>query len=201
LSEEGHTSVNGIHDGATNTDPANIGLIAHVRDATPADGQQTERLTSVEDSAGEVRALDVSLHDEAGEAYGPDNPLPVTFEESEGDEIHEEDTAVDVAKDATDTQDYTVATGRTLLLHQILASGSGKMKIELQIGDGAAGETFTKKSARFNSTAAPNPDIDLKVPIKVVGTVNGTTVRVIRTNRDNQVQDLTSTIIGVERNT
>lgn len=201
LSEEGHTNSNGIYDVSTNTDPSNNALIAHVRSATPGDTQSTERVTSIENVAGDVRALDISLHDEVGEAYSADNPLPVTFEESEGDEKHEEDTAVDVVKDGTDTQDYVVATGRTLLLHQVLGSASGKMKVELQIGDGAAVEVFTKKAVRFNSTAQPNADVDLKVPVKVVGTANGTTVRVIRTNRDNQVQDLSTTIVGVERNT
>jgi len=201
LSEEGHTSVSGIHDGTTNTDPANIAVVGHVRNATPGDTQSTERLTSIEDSAGEVRALDISLHDEDGEAFSANNPLPVTFEESEGDEIHDEDTAVDVAKDATDTHDLVVASGKTLLVHQVLGSASGKMKVELQIGDGAVSEVFTKKAVRFNSTAKPDADIDLKVALKVIGTANGTTVRVIRTNRDNQVQDLSTTIIGVERNT
>ena len=127
-SEQGHASIDGEYDAANNTDPSNIGLIGHTRNATPGDTQQTERLTSIEDSGGTVRALDISMHDENGEAYTPDNPLPVAVEESEGDEKHEEHTAVDVAKDATNTQDYSVADGRTLLLYQILGSASGKMK-------------------------------------------------------------------------
>ena len=35
-SEEGHANVSGLYDVAQNTDPANIGLIAHSRSATPA---------------------------------------------------------------------------------------------------------------------------------------------------------------------
>lgn len=200
-SEQGHVGVDGEYDVSNNTDPSNVGILAHSRNASPADAQQTERLTSVENAAGDARSLDMALHDESGEVYSADNPLPVSIEESEGDEIAEEDTAASIAKDATDDHDYSVADGRTLLLTQILGSASGKMKVELQIGDGAASEVFTKKAVRFNSTSNPNCDITLATPIKVVGTVNTTTVRVIRTNRDNQAQDLSTTVVGLERNT
>ncbi len=201
-SEQGSASVDGIYDVSNNTDPSNVGIIAQQRNASPADTLQTEQLTSIQDSGGTVRALDISLHDEAGEAYDADNPLPVQIEENEGDEIHDYSTGSAVAKDAISNHDYSVANGRTLLLYGVHTSASGKQKVELQIGDGAASEVFATKAVAFNSTANPQSNIKFeRVPIKVVGTSNTTTVRVIRTNKDNQPQDLYSTIIGVERNT
>lgn len=201
-SEQGSASVDGVYDGTNNTDPSQVGLVGMSRNASPADSQQILRLTAITNGVGDVRALDVGIRDESGEPFTQDNPLPVAFSESEGDEIHEFKEATSIAKDATDEHTYSVADGRTLLLYGILASGSGKIKVELQIGDGAASETFTTKAVTFNSTSNPQADIDLqRVPIKVVGTTDTTTVKVIVTNRDNQAQDLHSTIMGVERNT
>jgi hypothetical protein len=200
LSELGHPNTDGIYDGTNNTDPSNSALIGHSRNASAADTQSTERLTSIEDSGGTVRALDISLHDEAGEAYSSTNPMPVAIEENEGAEIHDFDEGVDIASDAVDNHDYSVANGVTLLLYGVRASASGKMKVELQIGDGAASEVFTTKDIEFNSTSNPSAAIDLfRVPIKVTGTVNTTTVRLIRTNLDNQSQSLYSKIIGAEQ--
>lgn len=199
-SELGSASVDGLYDGTNNTDPSNVGLVAMSQDASPADSQQTLRLTAITNGAGDVRALDVALRDEAGEPYSDTNPLPVSLEESEGTEIHDFDVASSIAKDATANHDYVVNSGETLLLYGYEASASGKAKFELQIGDGAASESFTSKMVQFNSTANPNTLGDLfRVPIKIVGTVDGATVRIIKTNRDNQAQDLYSTIIGVLR--
>ena len=100
-SEQGHANVSGLYDVSNNTDPANIGVIAHSRSASPDDTQQTERITSIENSAGDTRALDIALHDESGEAYSFSNPLPVFQTESEGDEIEDYQTSSSIAKDAT----------------------------------------------------------------------------------------------------
>jgi hypothetical protein len=67
--------VDGVYDIINNADPDNVGLIAHSRNASPADAHQTERLTSV--TSGTVKALDVSLHDENGVPYSSSNNLNV----------------------------------------------------------------------------------------------------------------------------
>lgn len=191
-------SIDGVYNVSTNADPDNIGLIAHTRATTPADAQQTLRLTGVNGTADDtVWALDVALHDGDGDAYTESNPLPVSFEESGGVEVHDYDTGAAIVKDATDDHDYSVANGDVFYLRQIWASASGKLKIEVQIGDGGASEIFTTKFVGFNSTADPNISIDFgRDPLKVTGTVNTTTVKIIRTNLDNQAQDVYSTIIG-----
>lgn len=193
LSEEGHTSVSGIHDGATNTDPANIALIGHARDATPGDTQSTERLTSIENGAGDVRALDMSLHDESGEAYSASNPLPVSVGEAEGTEVVDHDESVDLAKDASGNHDYTPAA--ELLLDCVEASGSGKARFELQRETGVATGVFDTIDVKFNSTANPNVTLEGKKRVKVAA---GVILRVVKTNLDNQPQSIYSTVYGVE---
>ena len=196
LSELGAPNGDGDYDATNNTKPASIGLIAHDRNATPDETHQNVRVTGV--TSGTVHAQDVSLHDENGNPYSGTNPMPVTFEQSEGTEIHDFDQAVAIAKDASSNHDYSVADTNVLLLREILCSASGKARFELQIGDGAVSETFTTKAVVFNSTANPNAPIVFTDPIVVTGTANTTTVRVVKTNLDNQAQDLYSTIVGVE---
>lgn len=149
--------------------------------------------------ASDQSKIDVNLFDEAGAAYSPANPLPVSVGASAGTPIHDYKKASAIAKDATDDHDYSVASGNTFSLEGVLISASGKFKAELQIGDGAVSEVFASKVVRFNSTAEPNADIDFfRIPISVLGTANTTTVKLILTNLDNQAQDLYSTFIGKE---
>lgn len=57
--------LDGVYDGGSNTNPDNVGIIAHVRNATPGDAQQTLRLTGAAASSDNVDpantlALDVN---------------------------------------------------------------------------------------------------------------------------------------------
>lgn len=190
-SEQGALTPDGVYDAATNTKPGNAGLIASSRNATPSDTTQTERVTSV--TLATVKALDISLHDEAGAAYSATNPLPVTINESEGTEVNDYDTQATLAAAATDNHDYT-AVG-SFKLSQIWAAASGKLKITVQVETGVATDIFTTKFIGFNSTANPN----ILIPIGEFMTVAaGVRVRVIRQNNDNQPQDVYSTISGHE---
>lgn len=194
-SELGALTPDGLYDAADNTKPGNTGLIANTRDVAPSDSTQTERLTSIQNGAGDVRALDISLHDENGEAFTASNPLPVTWVDSEGAEINNYLTSVAVAAAASVNHDYTVTAATTLKLSQIWAAASGKMKILVQVETGVASGVFTTHFAGFNSTANPNIEIPIGENISVAA---GVRVRVIRTNLDNQAQDLYSTISGHE---
>lgn len=89
-----------------------------------------------------------------------------------------------VAGGATSTHTFT-ATGN-FNLTQVVASASGKMKIEVQVNG-------VTKLVGFNSTSEPNIDVTFSQQPTVIA---GQTVTVIRTNRDNQSQDLYSTILG-----
>lgn len=99
------------------------------------------------------------------------------------------------AAGASANHDYTVTAGKQLKLIGILASASGKCRVEVQIESAAGSGIFNTKFVGFNSTANPNiqlyPAADIMVPA-------GAKVRVIKTNKDNQAQDLYSTIEGSE---
>ena len=124
------------------------------------------------------------------------NPVPVTISvDNPGTEVNNYATASAVAAGATSNHDYTVTAAKTLLLTQIEASGSGKMKIEVQIESGVATGVFNTRFVQFSSTAETNMSISLRAPISVAA---GVRVRIIRTNKDNQAQDLYSTICGQE---
>jgi hypothetical protein len=192
-SELGALTPDGVYDVSNNSKPGNSGLIASSRTATPDDTTQTERITSIVN--GIKRLLDVSIHDEDGNAFSASNPLPVTSVDSEGTEVNNFLKSSAVAAAATANHDYTVTAAMTLKLSQIWASASGKMKIEVQIETAAASGTFVTRFVGFNSTANPNVELPVKENITVV---TGAKVRVIRTNLDNQAQDLYSTISGHE---
>jgi hypothetical protein len=136
------------------------------------------------------------IADGSGTYYSATNPVPVSISNNNiGDEVNDYNTVAAVAAAATSNHDYTVTALKTLLLSQIEASGSGKMKIEVQIETAAASGVFNTRFVQFNSTAETNMHIELKAPISVVA---GARVRIIRTNRDNQAQDVYSTICGQE---
>jgi hypothetical protein len=129
-----------------------------------------------------------NLYDSTGTAFSSSNPLPVLItSEIPGSSISDYATAT-VAAGATSNHDYTVTTGKTFYLNQIEASASGKMKIEVKVNG-------VSKFVQFNSTATPNMHIELESPISAAA---GQVVRIIMTNRDNQSDDLYSTICGYE---
>lgn len=112
-----------------------------------------------------------------------------------GTAINNYNTVAAVAAAATSNHDYTVTAAKTFYLNQVEATASGKVKIEVQIETAAASGTFNTRFVQFNSTADTNMTIHLENPITVAA---GVRVRVIRTNKDNQAQDLYSTISGYE---
>lgn len=123
-------------------------------------------------------------------AINTDGSINVVMQEDVGTEVVNYDTSSAIAGGASDNHDYTVTSGGKLF--QILASASGKLKIEVQIETGSATNTFNTKAVAFNSTANPNIDLNLA---KYASIPTGARVRVIRTNKDNQAQDVYSTIV------
>ena len=197
LSEEGKPNPRGDYEVDENSEPASVGMVAGARSSNNTRVDQTEHITSIEDSGGTVRAMDMSLHDEDGEAYTANNPLPVAISEFEGDEVCDYQTSASVASDASVNHDYAVTAAKTFIGSRVWVSGSGKLKVEVQLEDGPAAGTYTTKFVGFNSTSNPNVNIPLdKICGKQVATAN---VRLIITNRDNQPQDLYSTLVGIEK--
>lgn len=203
LSQEGHSLTNGDYDATTNKRPSSNAEILHDRKGTaetPAEADQNQRPTAVTYDNGvdeTVVCADISLHDEDGVPYSQTNPLPVSFEESEGDEVHDQmESVAAIAKDASDDQIYTVSGGKTLLLEQWGISSSGHMKAELYVETAVASGIYTLKDVMYGTAACPNDDNCFKRAIKVAA---GVRVKVTRYNMDNQSQGLNSFINGLER--
>lgn len=126
-------------------------------------------------------------------AINSDGSINVVSQDEPGTETVSYDTSAAIAGGATDNHDFLVTNGGKLF--QVIASGSGKMKIEVQVETGSATGTFNTIGVLFNSTASPNMDLNL-AKYRTIPT--GARVRVIRTNRENQAQDVYSTIILLE---
>lgn len=202
LSQEGFTQSNGDYDASTNKRPSSQGLILHDRKGTgelPAEADQNKRPTAVAYDNGvdeTIVALDVALRDESGVPYSKDNPMPVSLEESEGDEVHvHKETATAIVKNSSEDHSYTVTALKTFQLEQWGISASGYMKGELFVETGVGAGTFTSKGTLFNSTAQPNASLTLKRAIKIDA---GVIVKITMTNLDNQSQALYSFMNGLE---
>lgn len=148
-------------------------------------------------TAGATRPLDTILRDAAGTVLGSSaNPLVVSSSAVPiGTAISDYNTAASIAAAASSSHSYTVSAGKTLLLKQIEATGSGKSRIEVAIETGVATGVYTTIVVQFNSAATPNMSVRFADPKSVAA---GVRVRVTRTNRDNTAQDLYSTILGQE---
>ena len=186
----------GINVAGVQVDPRAIRALtsADVVTAQMQDGSGNA-LTST--TGGGKTMLDQILRDASGVALGTvTNPLAVAISaDVSGDDIVDFNTSAAVAGGASSNHDYTVSGGKTLLFNQVEASGSGKIKVEIQVETGVGSNTFVTKAVQFNSTSAPNTSIKFGPPISVAA---GVRVRVIRTNRDNQAQDVYSTLMGQE---
>jgi len=151
------------------------------------DPRSIRALTSADVVASNIR-------DATGTAFSNSNPLPVALAPSGlGTKVNSYNTAAALAAAATSNHDYTVTALKTLSLASIWASASGKLKVEVQVETGVATGVFTSFFVGFNSTANPN----ISIP-DLANVSAGVKVRVIRTNKDNQAQDVYSTISGVE---
>lgn len=125
-------------------------------------------------------------------AVNTDGSINVIVQEDVGTEVVDYDTAAAVAGGASSNHDQVFASASKLF--QVWASASGKLKIEVQIETGSATGVFNTIAVGFNSTADANIDLTLA---KYAAIPLGARVRVIRTNRDNQTQDVYSTIVGI----
>lgn len=164
------------------------------------DGSANQKIKT--DSAGELQ-VDILTH-----AFTNTNAVPISKDNNanselnpiyvhnvdtvvSGEEIHDFDTST-VSADTADNHDYTVA-GTTFLLKSVIVSGSGNVKFEIQTG--ALASLVTRAVGFLTGRAGDTKQVVFDPPIEVPVAGTGT-VRVIRTNRENQATDVYSTIIG-----
>ena len=178
---------------ATQSGTWNIGTVTSItNDVNIADGGNSITVDAVDLDIRGLTATDVvsvNLRDDGGTAFSATNPLAVTMVSDQlGDEVVDFNTSASVAKDASVNHDYTVTAAKTFLGQNVWVSGSGKLKAQVLV-DGAI--VFVA----FNSTSNPNIDIPMGKIVKAGATE---VVRITLTNRDNQSQDLYSTLTGIE---
>lgn len=126
-------------------------------------------------------------------AINTDGSINVVPQEDSGTEVVDYNTSAALAAGASSNHDHTFTAASKF--YQIVASGSGKIKIEVQVESGAATGTFASKLVAFNSTAAPTIEIALS---KFLAVPLGARIRVIRKNLDLLPQDVYSTIVGID---
>jgi hypothetical protein len=160
VSEDGATKVDGLYDATLNTKPSTTGVTAQTRNASYADSRQVERPTAKRGTSDtDTVSLDVSLHDESGNAYSQSNPLPVAMANEEiGTPVHSyNETASAIAPGGSQTIDYTVA-GSAMTLKRIVVAASGACKVEIFTGNAT---TPTQKYTIFTSESRRNEFIDI----------------------------------------
>lgn len=194
--EKGNIAIDGDYDVANNSNPSSSGLVLHDRTATgvlPTRENQNVRPTgkSYDDGVKTIVALDIALHDEEGKPFSEENPLPVTFSESEGEEVHDfKDSAAPIAKDASDSHTYIVPVGKVFLFEQVIMDASVQHKIEVAYGTAGA---EVRKFVRFG-TKSKDSSFELKRSVRLTA---GQQIVITRTNQDQQSATLFSTIVGL----
>jgi hypothetical protein len=79
-------------------------------------------------------------------------------------------------------------------LKSVILSASGKCKFQVQVGPVAS---LVTKAVAFTTPTDPTVELFFDPPIEIPTTSTGT-VRISRTNRENQAQDVYSTILGLD---
>lgn len=192
LSQEGHVQSNGDYDASTNKRPSSQGLITSDRSASPDETTMNKRTTSVVGNDDKV-ALDVAISDSSGNRIDQNNPLPIFFSEDPATDIENFDQAANVAKNASANHDYVTTSEFRALNAE--GSSAGLAKFELQKETAVGSGNFDTIMVKFNSTASPNVVFAHKSPAPIA---SGITIRIVKTNLDNQATDLYSLINGKE---
>lgn len=182
-------SVNAVVS-ATDLDIRDLAFATDKVDASGSDVTATVSATDLD-----IRDLDhtqdnVAIQSGGNElAINADGSINVIVDSDvKGDEVVDFNSSASVAKDASVNHDYAVSALKTFIGEELFVSGSGKLKAELLFNG-------VLLWVGFNSTANPN----IRIPLSRMPKASaGQTVRVTLTNRDNQAQDLYSTLTGVE---
>jgi len=124
-------------------------------------------------------------------AVNTDGSINVAIVPTAGTRVHDYKTASPAAG-ASDNHDYTVA-GTTFELNKIAWGGSGKEKVEVQVGPLAG---LVTKYSGFSEKDTPG-EMEFVPAILVPATSTGT-VRLIVTNRQGSAVSVYSTIMGTD---
>lgn len=132
----------------------------------------------------------------AGANVSSTNPIPVSFSSAPlGTPVNNYNTSAVLAAGASSNHIYTITAGKTFQGKKIWGSASGLLKIEVRVSPD--GSTYSSLWVGFNSAADPNITIDMDQMVFLESGI-GSTIEVIRTNKDQKAMDVYSTISGTE---
>ncbi len=124
------------------------------------------------------------------------NPLFVEITDSGASSTELIDYSSDTVPKVTPANhDYTITSSKTLKVRSIICSGSSSAKFEIMTGPLA---TLVTQFVVFITAAANTAQPMLEGRLELTEAAGSETLRIIKTNRDNQTQDLYTTIIGNE---
>ena len=155
------------------------------------DGSVTVSATDLDIRNLSAAQDNVAIRDAGGDelAINTDGSINVVVSNDvSGTEICNPGLSASVGTNTTVNHDYTVTAAKVFSGEQVIASGSGKIKVEVFVN-------AVSKIVAFNSTANPTVIIPL---LRLVKATSGQVVRIAVTNKDNQQQDLYSTLMGEE---
>tara|TARA_R110000868_G_C10972548_1_gene770424 strand:- start:16882 stop:17475 length:594 start_codon:yes stop_codon:yes gene_type:complete len=183
----------GVYDALTNDEPNASGVIGSERSASIGVATSTQRVTAKAGDEDKI-ALDVALSDGDGNSINKDNPLYVTATEGVGTEIQDYKLDALIAKDGG-FANHDYVTGSEFRGLEVECSSSALASFELQVETAVGSDTYSTIMKKFNSVANPNVTFSKKSPSVIA---SGITIRIIKTNLDNQATDLYTSINGVE---
>ena len=124
------------------------------------------------------------------------NPVPVSITNTpSGTSVNKYNTTATLASGGTANHVYTITTSKTFTGRKFWASGSGKIRADIQTSPD--GSTYTTYWTGFSSPVMPNIDIQLDT-LAIQDTGTGSTIRIVITNEDALTFDVFSTISGQE---
>ena len=176
-----------------NNEPNSAGVVASSRSAAIDETTMDKRVTAVAGDLDKI-AMDVAISLGDGSGVDSDNPVPVYMTSDPATEIEDYNVQSLTKNGGTGNHDYVT----TSEFRGLNAEGSsaGLAKFELQVETGVGAGTYDTVMTKFNSVSNPNVKFDHKSPKSIA---SGITIRLIKTNLDNNDTDVYSLINGKEQ--
>ena len=176
-----------------NEQPSSSAVVASARSASISVATLDKIVTAVPGDDDKI-ALDIAMSLGDGSGVDADNPVPVYMTADPATEIEDYDVQSVIKNGGSGNHDYvTTSEFRGL---NVEASSAGLGKFELQVETGVGAGTFNTVMVKFNSVSNPSVEFAHKSPKSIA---SGITIRLVKTNLDNQDTDMYSLINGKEQ--
>lgn len=184
---------NAIYQVTDNEEPSSSAVVASQRSASQGVSTLDKFVTYVAGDEDKI-AMDCALSLGDGSSVSADNPVPVYTTSDPATEIEDYDSQNVIKNGGSVNHDYVTTSEFRGLNAE--ASSAGLGKFELQVETGVGSGTYNTVMTKFNSVSNPNVEFSHKSPKSIA---SGITIRIIKTNLDNQDTDMYSLINGKEQ--